>query len=518
MLKGSKPPLPAPRQTALIEQPPPLPVRQRKEKLHSPCISNSKNDAQVTASSQIQALKDFAIRKNFTSAEFEKALDRTVSLDDTNGFLAQLIAVRADHGRQETQPENHKFSRYSASADRDKLRVIVIDGSNVAMNHGNGQVFSSRGIQIAVGWFQERGHKSVTVFVPSHRKEVNKGNRDVDILLSLEAEGNLKFTPSRDCPNGSRVTCYDDRFILKYASEEKAIVVSNDHFKDLASEDSGYRETIDQRLLGYIFINDRFMPAEDPMGRKGLTLDQFLRVNAVETRTGQCPYGRKCTYGNKCKYGHPERANSAIIGDFQPRKLQLRDGDAEAFMQRAQTDQNFGKPALHVLPRHRPKTLQPDPVIRDFEDPASLTSMPSLVSRCVSDAPEAQTIGNGVVRCTPTLSEPPGVRPIIHGAHNRHIQHSQVVYPKIQRRTVQSDQTRLSMNHIREATIGIVSPNLQPLETNASIDFTDPSHPSYSTFYHLQNLFPQEYVIAAMRQSPKEADSAVLCKAIMELM
>ena len=79
---------------------------------------------------------------------------------------------------------------------------------------------------------------------------------DVDILHSLEAEGVLKFTPSRESRNGARITCYDDRFILKCAKEEDAIVVSNDHFKDIASEEPCYRETIDHRLLGYIFAND----------------------------------------------------------------------------------------------------------------------------------------------------------------------------------------------------------------------------------------------------------------------
>ena len=48
------------------------------------------------------------------------------------------------------------------------------------------------------------------------------------------------------------------------------------------------------------------------MGRKGLTLEQFLRVNAKDTKSGECPYGRKCTYGVKCKYTHGEQQTSAI--------------------------------------------------------------------------------------------------------------------------------------------------------------------------------------------------------------
>uniref|UniRef100_A0A672UXF5 RNase NYN domain-containing protein n=1 Tax=Strigops habroptila TaxID=2489341 RepID=A0A672UXF5_STRHB len=55
--------------------------------------------------------------------------------------------------------------------ESDNLKPIVIDGSNVAMSHGNKEVFSCRGILLAVQWFWDRGHKDITVFVPSWRKE-----------------------------------------------------------------------------------------------------------------------------------------------------------------------------------------------------------------------------------------------------------------------------------------------------------------------------------------------------------
>ena len=52
------------------------------------------------------------------------------------------------------------------------LRPIVIDGSNVAVQHsiavGRGTRFSSQGIKICVEFFQNRGHE-VTVFVPQYR-------------------------------------------------------------------------------------------------------------------------------------------------------------------------------------------------------------------------------------------------------------------------------------------------------------------------------------------------------------
>lgn len=97
------------------------------------------------------------------------------------------------------------------------LRAIVIDGSNVAMGHGNKQVFSCRGIKLCVDWFKNRGHKDIVVFVPKWRKESCRPDNpimDQEILNELERDRMLVFTPSRFV-GGKRMVCYDDRYILR---------------------------------------------------------------------------------------------------------------------------------------------------------------------------------------------------------------------------------------------------------------------------------------------------------------
>ena len=59
-------------------------------------------------------------------------------------------------------------------SNEDILHHIVIDGSNVAMSHGNKDRFSCKGIAIAVEFFRKRGHKNISVFVPKWRKESSK--------------------------------------------------------------------------------------------------------------------------------------------------------------------------------------------------------------------------------------------------------------------------------------------------------------------------------------------------------
>ncbi|XP_072499777.1 probable ribonuclease ZC3H12D [Notamacropus eugenii] len=191
------------------------------------------------------------------------------------------------------------------------LRPIVIDGSNVAMSHGNKETFSCRGIRLAVDWFRERGHNYIKVFVPSWRKEPPRSDTPISeqhILEDLEKQAVLVYTPSRKV-NGKRVVCYDDRYIVKVAYEKDGIIVSNDNYRDLQSENPEWKWFIEQRLLMFSFVNDKFMPPDDPLGRHGPTLSNFLskKPKLPQASWQHCPYGRKCTYGSKCKFYHPER-------------------------------------------------------------------------------------------------------------------------------------------------------------------------------------------------------------------
>ncbi|NXI88929.1 ZC12D ribonuclease, partial [Rhipidura dahli] len=197
------------------------------------------------------------------------------------------------------------------------LRPIVIDGSNVAMSHGNKEVFSCWGIQLAVDWFLERGHTYIKVFVPLWRKEPPRQDSpiaDQHILEELEKQSILVYTPSRKV-KGKRVVCYDDRYIVKVAYEKDGIIVSNDHYRDLQNENPEWKWFIEQRLLMYSFVSNRFMPPDDPLGRHGPTLSNFLSKKPVlpEKQWQLCPYGKKCTYGNKCKFYHPERPYPAQL-------------------------------------------------------------------------------------------------------------------------------------------------------------------------------------------------------------
>jgi ribonuclease ZC3H12 len=79
---------------------------------------------------------------------------------------------------------------------------------------------------------------------------------DQEILLELERERMLVFTPSRQV-GGRRLVCYDDRYILRLAAETDGIVVSNDNYRDLVAENPEFRRIVEERILMFSFVNDR---------------------------------------------------------------------------------------------------------------------------------------------------------------------------------------------------------------------------------------------------------------------
>ncbi|XP_021030760.1 probable ribonuclease ZC3H12D [Mus caroli] len=235
------------------------------------------------------------------------------------------------------------------------LRPIVIDGSNVAMSHGNKEAFSCRGIRLAVDWFRDRGHTYIKVFVPSWRKEPSRSDtpiREQHVLEELERQAVLVYTPSRKV-NGKRVVCYDDRYIVKVAYEKDGIIVSNDNYRDLQNENPEWKWFIEQRLLMFSFVNDRFMPPDDPLGRRGPTLSNFLskKPRPPEPSWQHCPYGKKCTYGVKCRFYHPERPHHGQLSVADELRAKTRAWPGGGSEEPRTTSSRSRPTAARLLPR-----------------------------------------------------------------------------------------------------------------------------------------------------------------------
>lgn len=306
---------------------------QKSTKNNDPTKRKNELDASITE--VCEGVKQFALKLGYDDNDIMLAANKCSTKGDhvnENTLLQELVKNSPQKLKDNLNQKDDKYfpvvtstvgevtsaqtTRVSAVVN-DDMRDIVIDGSNVAMCHGHKETFSCSGIDIVVEWFRQRGHKKIVVFVPQWRQEASTTESPItnqDILNRLDKERVLVFTPSRRI-NGRRVVCYDDRYIVKHAFDTDSVVVSNDNFRDLCKESSDWKSFIEQRLLMYSFVNDTFMPPDDPLGRCGPTLDEFLRKG---TKSRPCPYKNKCTYGSKCRFYHPEKEASSRHGRAAP--------------------------------------------------------------------------------------------------------------------------------------------------------------------------------------------------------
>lgn len=101
--------------------------------------------------------------------------------------------------------------------------MIVLDAQNVAMRHGQNEIFQVRGIQLAIQYWIKNGHK-VICFLPEYLfnyDEVNKNKKmqkmnlkqvkasklpdNVTSLHQLATKGYMVKTPAQD---------YDDSYCI----------------------------------------------------------------------------------------------------------------------------------------------------------------------------------------------------------------------------------------------------------------------------------------------------------------
>ncbi|XP_061455011.1 probable ribonuclease ZC3H12B [Rhineura floridana] len=417
----------------------------------------------TNSNKEYQAKTDFALKLGYAGDQIQAVLNKLGTDALINDILAELVrlgnktenegpastgSVTGPTGTKETaSPELSLEDEVVDSSDN--LRPIVIDGSNVAMSHGNKEGFSCRGIQLAVDWFLEKGHKDITVFVPTWRKEQSRPDApitDQEILHKLEKEKILVFTPSRRV-QGRRVVCYDDRFIVKLAYDSDGIIVSNDNYRDLQNEKPEWKKFIEERLLMYSFVNDKFMPPDDPLGRHGPSLENFLRKKPVipEHKKQPCPYGKKCTYGHKCKYYHPERANQplrSVADELRiSAKLSAVKTMSEGALAKCGTGAALSKGEITSEVKRIAPKRQSDPSIRsgavEPEDRLSMTrkpeanSVPSLVSALsVPTIPPSKSHAVGALNTRSASSPVPGSSQFTHQKSS--LEHmASVQYPPI---------------------------------------------------------------------------------------
>ena len=159
------------------------------------------------------------------------------------------------------------------------FRPIIIDGCNIAFQLGsNGKTkkFSAKGLKIAYEYFKAKGYADKDIIIViKHVPKITK--EDVEILDDLKELGVITETPSRLAGN-ERFQSDDDLLILSIAKDIGGVVVTKDQYRDHFKESPEYKDVIRNRLIQPIFFGgDRFKLPVVPLGKKGPSLDEFLR-------------------------------------------------------------------------------------------------------------------------------------------------------------------------------------------------------------------------------------------------
>uniref|UniRef100_A0A336MYG1 CSON009582 protein n=2 Tax=Culicoides sonorensis TaxID=179676 RepID=A0A336MYG1_CULSO len=227
------------------------------------------NPSSTTETATEQISSEPQIKKYDT---YESVLNdsQTIVIDDENMSQAEMTLeegeIREDFiplSTDNTKNEKAVFVK----------RLVIIDGNNIAMHHGNNKVFSVQGIEIAIKHFEDLGHE-VKVIIPQFRMKLNKSSSQV-LLEKLHGQGKILLTPCKNLP-GQVSASYDDRFILEVAERCDAAIISNDNYKDLLKEKEEWKNIITSRVIGFMFCGDQIFVPNDPYGRHGPKLSEIL--------------------------------------------------------------------------------------------------------------------------------------------------------------------------------------------------------------------------------------------------
>jgi len=119
-----------------------------------------------------------------------------------------------------------------------ETRTVIVDGSNVA-HAGEGERASLAAIRVVCDKLVEEGYEPIIVVDAALRHQID----DKPGYEEMVTQGNI-----RQAPAGTDA----DYFILSFARELEATIVSNDRFRDLEKSFPEARE----RVIRFMIVND----------------------------------------------------------------------------------------------------------------------------------------------------------------------------------------------------------------------------------------------------------------------
>uniref|UniRef100_A0A182RAR8 RNase_Zc3h12a domain-containing protein n=1 Tax=Anopheles funestus TaxID=62324 RepID=A0A182RAR8_ANOFN len=132
-------------------------------------------------------------------------------------------------------------------------RIVLLDACNISHTSSRLPRFKTELLSKAIQFFVERGHAVHAIFPRFHLYTRQWDN--ADRLKGLYRKNYIVPTPCKEFPN-PKSQVYDDRILMAIAAKFNCAVVSNDMFRDVASEHPDWRQVANNQCIPFRWGND----------------------------------------------------------------------------------------------------------------------------------------------------------------------------------------------------------------------------------------------------------------------
>jgi len=251
------------------------------------------------------------------------------------------------------------------------------------------------------------------------------------------------------------------------------------------------------------------MPPEDPLGRNGPTLDQFLSKTPIPSAP-PCPYGRKCTYGQKCKYYHSTQQKS--VSETLRKQAAIKTQSVPTTR-----SSQMGHSGSHLMPVTRTKSAVVP--IESSENPSGGLNPHRKLQRQLSINPggDPRIGGRGSMN---TLQSSHGFDHIGAGSNSSSTTYLHA-FPGNPHLSEVWSPPGISPSSSRSTEANIGASRFPPLPDSLGAP-TGPSSPNMmdnrtQMYYHLSAIFPEHQVRHVMNLYPEENEPGLICRAIVSI-
>ena len=192
-----------------------------------------------------------------TGVAIKRQLKPEHQLSDKSELIVKEGQVKEE--MKETLSGHKEQDNGAGSTDKEEIDLdvtVVLDGQSVGHVGRNNKSAGTTEYKLlsALNYFQVLGHK-VVIFFPNHMTQKLKP-------VSRAVMACIRLTMRKCTGFKTNPWALDRREVLQFAAARKALLVTNDSYKDFAFESEEVRDQLEHRLSGFTWSEDGFKPTQ----------------------------------------------------------------------------------------------------------------------------------------------------------------------------------------------------------------------------------------------------------------